>query len=84
LLPADATVDEHHLVPKSKGGREKFKIHRICHTKIHATISEADLARRFNTWSALRAHPEIATFIDWVQSKPPSFISPNRRPKRRT
>jgi len=78
LLPGPAT-DEHHLVPKSQRGREKFPVHRICHTKIHATISEKRLAAEYNTWEALRAHPQIAAFIAWVQKKPPAFIDRNVR-----
>jgi hypothetical protein len=77
-LVAGKSVDEHHLLPKSQGGREKFLMHRICHRKIHATLSEKDLARNFNTWAALQTHEEIATFIAWVQKKPPEFYDNSR------
>jgi hypothetical protein len=30
VLEPGASVDEHHLVPKSKGGKTKSLIHRIC------------------------------------------------------
>ncbi|HEX4330409.1 MAG TPA: hypothetical protein VH105_26735 [Burkholderiales bacterium] len=78
LLPGP-TTDEHHLVPKSQRGREKFLVHRICHTKIHATLTEKELALRYNTWEALRAHPQIAAFVAWVQNKPPGFMGRNIR-----
>ena len=65
MLPG-ASADEHHLVPVSQGGREKTRVHRICHRKIHATFSEKELAREFHSWGALRAHPEIAAFVSWV------------------
>ena len=73
------TADEHHLVPKSQKGRDKFLVHRICHTKIHATLSEKELARRYHTWEALRAQPEIAAFIEWVKKKPPQYVGRNIR-----
>ncbi|HEY4374710.1 MAG TPA: hypothetical protein VGN52_22500 [Burkholderiales bacterium] len=76
MLPGP-TVDEHHLLPKAQKGRDKFLVHRICHTKIHATLSEKELARRYHTWEALRAQPEIAAFIEWVKKKPPGYVGRN-------
>jgi 5-methylcytosine-specific restriction endonuclease McrA len=78
-LVAGKSVDEHHLLPKSQGGREKFLMHRICHRKIHATFTEKDLAKHFNTWAALRAHEGIAAFIAWVQKKSPEFYDNSRK-----
>ena len=57
------SVDEHHLVPKSRGGRAAELVHRVCHRKLHATFTESQLAGDFSTWEALRAHPDIAAFI---------------------
>lgn len=78
-----ASADEHHLVPRSEGGRHTELVHRICHHKIHATFSEKELARHFHTWAALRAHPEIAEFVAWVAKKPPQFHDRSRKPRRR-
>lgn len=85
LVPG-RSVDEHHLIPKSQGGKaldNTARIHRICHRKIHATFSERELAKDFNTFVALRVHPEIATFIDWLANKPPTFYDNSRKPARR-
>jgi hypothetical protein len=78
LVPGPS-VDEHHLVPRSRRGRDKFPVHRICHTKIHATLTEKQLAKDHHTWEALRAHPEIAAFIAWLQKKPAEFIDRNTK-----
>jgi hypothetical protein len=78
LMPG-ASVDEHHLLPRSQGGVAKEKVHRICHRKIHATFSEKELARHFHTWEALRADPAMADFIRWVANKPPEFYRRNAR-----
>ena len=72
-LGTNASVDEHHLVPRSEGGTAKDRVHRICHRAIHATFTEKELARDFRTWEALRAHPAIAEFVRWVAGKPPDF-----------
>jgi 5-methylcytosine-specific restriction endonuclease McrA len=76
LVPG-ASVDEHHLVPRSEGGAAKELVHRICHRKIHATFTEKELARDFSDWPALRSHPLIADFIRWVANKPPEFYRRN-------
>ena len=82
-LEPGPSVDEHHLIPKSQGGKTKALIHRICHRKIHATFSERELAQNFSNWPALAVHPEIATFLRWVANKPPTFYDNSRRPARR-
>lgn len=75
------SADEHHLVPRSQGGRDKMPVHRVCHRKIHATFSAKELACGFASWEALRAHPEIAAFVRWVRGKPPEFDAGSRRPR---
>jgi hypothetical protein len=72
-------MDEHHLIPKSKGGREKFLVHKLCHKTIHTTLTETQLARTYNTWEALRAQPEIARFIAWIKNKPTALMVRTRR-----
>lgn len=66
-------------MPKSKGGRHTEFLHRVCHRQIHALLSETQLARQYNTVEALRAHPELATFLDWVKSKPDDFTARTRK-----
>lgn len=82
-LQRGPSVDEHHLLPRSQGGKVKFAIHRICHRKIHATLSERELAAGYTSWEALRSHPEISVFIHWLTNKPPTFYDNSRRPARR-
>lgn len=66
-------IDRHHLVPKTFKGKEQFPIHKICHRKIHSVLTERELLHHYHTWEALRAHPDIQTFIRWVANKPPGF-----------
>jgi hypothetical protein len=68
------TVDEHHLTPRSQGGREKFQLHKVCHLKIHQALKPRELARQYNSWELLRGHPEVAKFIEWVKKRPPEFL----------
>lgn len=85
LVPPTARQSEHHLVPKSRGGKfgPKVLLHQICHNVIHALFSEKELGRRLSDIDALRSEPEIAAFIAWVRTKPDDFHAPTRRAKAR-
>lgn len=76
-IPEGAARSRHHLVPKLKGGKrgETVLLHAICHKEIHATLTEAELARNFETIEKLRDHPRIAKFVAWVVKRPPEFNS---------
>ncbi len=76
-IPPDAPQSLHHLIPKLKGGKggPTVLLHHICHREIHATLSEAELARSYNTIEALRTHPRLTKFIAWVSKRPPGFQS---------
>ena len=76
-IPPGVPQSLHHLVPRLKGGKggPVVRLHHICHKEIHAALSEADLARTFNTMEALRAHPRLARFAAWVAKRPPEFLS---------
>jgi hypothetical protein len=56
----------HHLVPKSRGGRVTEAICRDCHRAIHATFSNKELAQTYNTVDALMAHEELARMIRFI------------------
>lgn len=83
LMVPGPSVDDHHLIPVSLGGKEKFPIHRICHSKIHHTFNERELEKIYHTWKVLRSHPEIQKFIKWVSKKDPEFKSKNKDTKSR-
>ena len=85
-IPPDVAQSLHHLTPKLKGGKggPVVLLHDICHREIHATLTEAELARAYNTVEALQTHPRLARFIGWVQKRPPGFRSrvPGKRRRR--
>lgn len=77
-----AQRDAHHLIPKSKGGRETLFLHRICHRQIHALFTEKELANQYSHVEQLLARPEIIDFINWVKTKPGSFTERSRKSQR--
>jgi hypothetical protein len=92
-----AVRTEHHLIPRTrhrnKRLRRDFKLQEVqqrttwlcepCHKTVHATLSEKEIERQYNTLDALRGHPEIATFITWIQSHPATLRLPVRQTARR-
>ena len=83
-----AVIDEHHLIPKTFGGKEKVTLHKICHRKIHSVFTERELEKWYNTIEHLLRHDEIAKFAKWVTKKDIDYYSgsdetDNRRNKRR-
>ena len=76
-IPPDVAQSLHHLIPRLKGGKggPVVLLHHICHKEIHATLTEAELARSYATPEALRAHPRLAKFAEWVARRPPGFLS---------
>ncbi len=70
-------VERHHVVPKSKGGREVVPVHPICHRKIHKVFSNTELAA-FASLEPIKDVPEMARFIRWLARKPPDFHAPTR------
>jgi hypothetical protein len=76
VIPEDQR-DEHHLVPKSKGGKKTVCLHRclhrICHEQIHSIFTDAQLAKEFCTIETIVEDPAVRTFVTWVRTKPPGF-----------
>jgi hypothetical protein len=77
-MVAGRSLDRHHPVPRSRGGRETVVMHKICHRAIHAMLSERELAEEFSEFAALQAHPLLAQFIAWVKKRPPEYYDRTR------
>ena len=83
-IPPGVPQSLHHLVPRLKGGKggETVLLHHICHKEIHASLTEAELARDYSTVEALRGHPRLAKFIRWVAKRPPDVLSRSKGNRR--
>lgn len=73
-------IEWHHPVPKSRGGRETVPVHPICHRTIHATFTNAQLARMGPEAATLLAADEsLRRFVRWLENKPADFHAPTRK-----
>lgn len=77
--PLGRRVERHHPVPKSRRGRATVPVHPICHRTIHATFTNAELAKTFHTPATLASHPDVALFLRWIARKPPDFHASTRK-----
>lgn len=66
-------ISKHHIVPKSRGGKEVIELHNICHEKLHRTFTNKELESIIFT--AVLEHEEIQKFIKWVAKKPIDYYS---------
>ena len=68
---------EHHLVPRSRGGKfgPKARLCPTCHRQLHAMFSEKTLATELNSIERLRADPDFAGYLKWAsrQKGPANF-----------
>lgn len=81
--PLGTRCDEHHLVPKQKGGRETEKLHIICHRKIHSVFTNTELDNYYNTVDRLLENEEIRKFVNWVKKRPVEYCDSSKDTRRR-
>ncbi|MEJ7608914.1 MAG: hypothetical protein WKF37_22230 [Bryobacteraceae bacterium] len=87
-------LTRHHLIPRTRHANKKNRklfdradvrtriadLCRSCHSFVHKVLSEKQLEQSYNTLEALRFHPEIAKFVDWIGKKPAGLRVRSRPP----
>ncbi len=68
---ARAELTKHHLVPKSRRGKETVHICRNCHRQIHALYTEKELEREFGSLDTLLSAEKLQPWIEWVRKRKP-------------
>jgi len=62
---------DHHLVPKSKGGKVTETLCADCHRAIHAVFTNAELEKTYHTAEALLSHPTFAKTVAFLRKQDP-------------
>lgn len=62
---------DHHLVPKSRGGKVTETICTDCHRAIHATFTNQELERNYHTPESLLDHPDLGRLIKFISKQDP-------------
>lgn len=82
LIEDTNLLSDHHLVPRSRGGRAtQIPICLDCHKQIHAMYSNKRLEEELNSVEALFADPKFARFAAWVAKRPLGALVRARRSK---
>ena len=76
-------LTRHHPVPrtrhKNKRNKKTFDRQEVyhtvglcspCHRHVHVVLDNKELEREYNTLEALRAHPDVGRFVEWIKRKP--------------
>ncbi|HEU4411904.1 MAG TPA: HNH endonuclease [Polyangiaceae bacterium] len=74
---------DHHMVPKSRGGKATTTLCSDCHRAIHATFSNKQLEREYNTVDALLAHEEFRRMVQFIARQDGHVSIATRRDQRR-
>lgn len=63
---------DHHLVPKSRGGKVTKTICSDCHNAIHRIWTNKELEASFHTVEAILAHPTFSKHAAWLRKQDPT------------
>jgi hypothetical protein len=69
-------VSDHHLTPRSRGGKETLPICLDCHKSVHAFFTNKELEDTYHTVEALLGDEKFAKHMKWFSKQ-----DPNRRYK---
>ena len=64
-------TSKHHLLPKQKGGRHTATVDlcQPCHSTIHRTFTNAELARHYTTVEALQQAEKMLIYLEWIRKR---------------
>lgn len=62
---------DHHMVPKSRGGRTTKTICADCHRSIHSLFTNKELEEKYNTPEILLANEDFARMIKFISKQDP-------------
>lgn len=63
----------HHLIPKDEGGKNEDTVFLCgpCHSQIHATFTNKELAAGFHTLEEIRNDERMRKFVRWIRKQKP-------------
>lgn len=74
---------DHHMVPKSRGGKTTETICEDCHKSIHAFFTNKELEETYHTPEALLTNEAFAKHIKWLSKQDPGGRSKTKKNKDR-
>ena len=75
--------EKHHLVPKSRKGKETILVCRNCGDQVHKLFSNKQLEESYSTLQALLDNPDMQKWIGWVKRQDSFTFSMKSKKQRR-
>jgi 5-methylcytosine-specific restriction endonuclease McrA len=69
LVPSDRYLERHHLVPRSKGGKDTEWLCVDCANQVHELFTNNELRDVYNTIEVLRQDQRVWRWIRWIRKK---------------
>jgi 5-methylcytosine-specific restriction endonuclease McrA len=64
------SVEQHHFIPRSQGGKETVSTCPSCEDFIHSTWSNSQLAEILNSVELIKQTQEYQRFKKWLDKQP--------------
>lgn len=77
-------TNEHHLIPRSKKGKNTAHTCPTCENYIHKTWTNNQLRDTYNTVEAIRADEGFQKFLKWRLKQSPDVVYKSQPGKYRT
>lgn len=61
--------EKHHLIPKSKGGKETIDVCVDCGDQLHTMFSLNELKKNLNTLDKIKNHDKMVSYIKFVRKR---------------
>lgn len=62
-------IEKHHLVPKSRKGRDNITVCVNCGDQIHKLFTNKELEKTYNTLEALMSTEKMQKWAAWIGKK---------------
>jgi hypothetical protein len=72
-------TNDHHIVPRCKGGKLTVPTCRSCEDFIHKTWSHNELRDNFSSVEKILAEPRFQKFLDWLHKQQHSAVFRTQR-----
>lgn len=65
---------KHHLIPKSKKGKEIVLLCDSCGKMLHNLFTNKELKKKYNSLETILANKDVQNWIKWIKKKPNDFV----------
>lgn len=62
-------MEKHHLIPKSKGGKETIPVCIDCGNQLHKLFTLKQMKDKYHTVDILLSDERVQTWIKWIIKK---------------